>query len=211
MKRTLVSLTTAVALSTASLVAMPAVAMDQELSMLETALNRGLSAINVDVDTSTLTFAQLAQIKNVLESSESTTNKAQRVRAIVDDGPIITEQLGMLELSVTRSLEKIGVEGVIMSNLSLTQLNQIKNVLESGESTNEQARRVNAIIEDRPVINEELNMLELAASRALGQIGLDDVDTTTLSLTQLSQLQSIFGSDESTNEKARKAKAIIGN
>ena len=48
-----------------------------------------------------------------------------------------------------------------------SDVHEIKNVLDSDASPNEQRRRVEGILSDGPNINEELGMLELSVARAL--------------------------------------------
>ncbi len=83
MKRNLIALSTAVALSAAAF-APAAVAMDQELSMLEQAINNSFSQLGIeDVSMGDLTLGQLALVKNVLEGDDTTSNKKRRIEAII--------------------------------------------------------------------------------------------------------------------------------
>lgn len=84
MTRKLIALSTAVAISAASF-APTAFAMDQELTMLEAAIDGAFVELGIqDVAIGSLTLAQLALVKNVLESEDSTQTKRNRVEAIVN-------------------------------------------------------------------------------------------------------------------------------
>ncbi|MEM8869869.1 MAG: hypothetical protein AAGB10_15615 [Pseudomonadota bacterium] len=81
MKRTLAAF--AVVASAATFTT-PAVAMEQELTMLELAVSNALTGVGVlDVDVMTLTVSQLAIIQNVLSSDAGDNEKARRIEAII--------------------------------------------------------------------------------------------------------------------------------
>ncbi|MEM8788369.1 MAG: hypothetical protein AAGE76_08905 [Pseudomonadota bacterium] len=81
MKRTLAAVAV---LASAAAFTTPAVAMDQELTMLELAVNNALERIGVlDVDVAALSISQIALINNVLNSDDSQNEKARRVEVIV--------------------------------------------------------------------------------------------------------------------------------
>lgn len=81
MKRTIAALTL---FASAAAMAVPASAMEQELSMLEAAVNNSLAGVGVqDVDVMALTVSQLAIIKHVLNSDDSNSDKARRINAII--------------------------------------------------------------------------------------------------------------------------------
>ncbi|MEO0911465.1 MAG: hypothetical protein AAFY59_00525 [Pseudomonadota bacterium] len=83
MKRTFIALSTATVLAAAAF-APAAVAMDQELSMLEQAVNNQFGQLGIeDVAMGDLTLGQLALVKNVLESDDTTANKKRRIEAII--------------------------------------------------------------------------------------------------------------------------------
>ena len=54
-------------------------------------------------------------------------------------------------------------------------------------------------------------MLAIAADREIMELGIHDVDTAALSLTQVSLINAITASsDYSPNEKAKQVRAIVG-
>lgn len=63
---------------------LPAVAMEQELSMLELAAESALNTVGVkDVDVVSLSLSQLAQIQGIISGDESDNDKKRRIEAII--------------------------------------------------------------------------------------------------------------------------------
>ena len=58
-------------------------------------------------------------------------------------------------------------------------------------------------------MEQELDMLGLAAESALDSVGLRDVDISTLTVSQLAIIQGIIGSDDSEQDKRRRIEAVI--
>jgi len=58
-------------------------------------------------------------------------------------------------------------------------------------------------------MEQELNMLELAAESALNSVGLRDVDVMGLTVSQLATIQAIINDDESDQDKKRRIEAVI--
>ena len=57
----------------------------------------------------------------------------------------------------------------------------------------------------------QTSMLAIAADREIMELGIHDVDTAALSLTQVSLINAITASsDYSPNEKAKQVRAIVG-
>ncbi len=81
MKRTFAAVTV---LASAFAFTAPAIAMEQELSMLELAVNNALIGVGIqDVDVMTLTISQLAIIQNILAADDSDNEKARRIEAVI--------------------------------------------------------------------------------------------------------------------------------
>jgi len=81
MKRTFAAATV---LASAFAFTAPAIAMEQELSMLELAVNNALIGVGVqDVDVMSLSISQLAIIQNILAADESDNEKARRIEAVI--------------------------------------------------------------------------------------------------------------------------------
>lgn len=81
MKRTFAAITV---LASAVAFTAPAIAMEQELTMLELAVNNALIGVGVqDVDVMSLSISQLAIIQNILAADESDNEKARRIEAVI--------------------------------------------------------------------------------------------------------------------------------
>ena len=74
----------AVVFTLAAAATVPAVAMEQELSMLELAAESALNTVGLrDVDISTLTVAQLATIQGIISGDDSNNDKKRRIEAVI--------------------------------------------------------------------------------------------------------------------------------
>ena len=60
-------------------------------------------------------------------------------------------------------------------------------------------------------MGEELTMLELAVDNAFTQIGIRDVNVSTLTLAELALIKSVLDSDSDNQEKKSRVEAIIRN
>ena len=80
MKRTIAAIAV---FASAAAMPTPAVAMEQELTMLEAAVTNALTGIGMDVDVQSLTISQLAIIRSVLSSDDNDDQKANRIEAII--------------------------------------------------------------------------------------------------------------------------------
>lgn len=58
-------------------------------------------------------------------------------------------------------------------------------------------------------MEQELNMLELAAASALRSVGIQDVDISGLTVSQLATIHAIVNDDESDSDKKRRIEAVI--
>ncbi|MXU66839.1 hypothetical protein [Oceanomicrobium pacificus] len=84
MTKKLTALATAAALSFSAMMPMAASAMDEELTMLEAAVNNQLEILGIETDIMALTVGQLTEIKGVLSSDDTQTEKKERVMAIIE-------------------------------------------------------------------------------------------------------------------------------
>ncbi len=58
-------------------------------------------------------------------------------------------------------------------------------------------------------MEEGLSMLELAVERAMEDVGIQDVDPMTLSLSQLALIKNVLNSDDTRSGKAARIEQII--
>ena len=86
MKRTFIALATAATLAASGAFADAHVemSMGEGLTMFETLVSNELSGLGVEADVSMLTLGQLAQIKDIIEGTESTETKKRNIEAIIN-------------------------------------------------------------------------------------------------------------------------------
>lgn len=85
MKRTLTALTLAASLAAFTAPAVQAQGMGESLTMLELAVESVFTQVGVEgVDVMSLSLAQLAQIKAVLDGDQDNSTKRSRILAIVN-------------------------------------------------------------------------------------------------------------------------------
>ncbi len=158
MKNSAKTLIASAALLGTAAMAPASVAMDKELSMLEAAVTNQLTTLGVDAEkVDTLTVGELALLKTVFESEDTTASKSRRAKEILD---ISTERstiwgftteidgTSSLKDDVVSGLSTLDVEVANPDDLSVAQLAQLKAVLNSDATTASKSRRAEAIIEN---------------------------------------------------------------
>ena len=86
MKRTIIALATAAtfAAPAAFAEAHDEMTMGEGLTMFESLVANELDQLDVEADVTTLTLGQLAQIKDIVESDETTSVKKENIEAIIN-------------------------------------------------------------------------------------------------------------------------------
>jgi len=86
MKRTIIALATAAtfAAPAAFAEAHAEMTMGEGLTMFESLVSNELDQLDIEADVTTLTLGQLAQIKDIVESDETTSVKKENIEAIIN-------------------------------------------------------------------------------------------------------------------------------
>jgi hypothetical protein len=119
------------------------------VGQLRSSVTADLARIGVDTEgVDMLTLSQLAQIENVMNGDESDDVKKMRVEEIVGGEATATGRLGVAQLqdSVAADLARLGVDADMVDSLTLSQLGQIENVMNSNEPDDQKKDRINTII-----------------------------------------------------------------
>ena len=150
---TLLGSTTIAALA---LTAPAALAVHDELTQLETAVKAELAALEMaEIDMSTLTLAQVAEIHSILEGDLSDNDKRTRIEAIAsveknyvypDSLANITGGDSSLRDIVNADLIALNIETDVDA-LTVSQLVQISSALQADASNDDKSRNIQAIIE----------------------------------------------------------------
>jgi hypothetical protein len=158
----------------------------------------------------TMTVAQQAEITNVMASSDDEATKRMRIQQILGNEATQTQRLGVgqLQSSVGSDLAAIGVDASGVDMLTLSQLAQIENVMSGGETDSIKKMRVEEIIGGEATATGRLGVAQLQDSVAadLASLGVDADGVEALSLSQLAQLENVFGS--TVTDEAKRAQIV---
>ncbi len=212
MKRFL--LTTALVLTTAG------AGFAQDNSQIRAQVDDALTKLNINVDASTLTDAQLSEIFLLTNSADSG-NKA-RVEAALSDmmGPMASMEASSSQLrtSVQNSLDRMGIEGDVstLSNADVTKLYLMLNSAEMGTATEAQIQETFATMQPGSsdaetdtmlVINMPESQLRTSVGNRLQTMGLD-IDVDALSQAQLGQIH-LLTTSATDSSVAAEIEAIV--
>lgn len=207
-----------VALITASSIAFGVAGGVSAQSMqLEDSVMSGLSQLGVGVpDGVMLTDMQIAEIENVLGSTDDNSDRVARIERIlaqgtVSDGGMNTQ---MLRDSVAISLAAMGYTDVDADMLSLMQVSEIENVTGSSDDATMQKARIDAILGgtmEGVGMSHGSRMLMDSVSSDLSSLGVSTDGLEMLSLSQLAEIENITGSTDSDEIKRDRIGVLMGN
>lgn len=208
MKRTVFSTVSAAALSLA-LVAAPAFSQGFSDSAAAGLARLGVQAPPVE----TLTTEQVAEITNVLNSSDSDENKRRQIDLILGEQATATGRLGVGQLrsSAEADMASLGIDTEMVDTLTLSQLAQIENVLAGSDSQDVKKMRVEEIIGGEATATGRLGVSQLQDSAAadLAALGVDAEAVDSLTISQLGQIENVMGSSMTDSEKRAQVEKII--
>jgi hypothetical protein len=181
---------------------------------LDDATAAGLAQLGIQAPAvETMTVEQVAQIKNVLSSTDANDVKRMRIEEIIGGEASATGRLGVGQLqdSVGRDLAAIGVDASNVDMLTLSQLAQIENVMASSDTDDVKKLRVEEIIGGEATATGRLGVRQLQDSVAAGlaSLGIDAEVVETLTLSQLGQIENVMASSSSPDEKKAQVDRII--
>ena len=161
-----------------------------------------------------LTTEEVAQITNVLASSDSDQLKKMHIEEILGNEATATGRLGVEQLrsSATSDLAMLGIEADV-DTLTLSQLAQIQNVVASGDATDVKKQRVEEILGNEATATGRLGVTQLQDSAAsdLAAIGIDTERVETLTISQLGQIENVMSSTASDESKRAQVEKILAN
>ena len=210
MRRTLLSAANAAALSLALVAGTPILAQG-----LDDAAARGLAQLGIQAPpTESLSTEQVAQIQNVLSSTDADDAKRARIQEILGlSEATATGRLGVrqLQASVGADLASIGIDTSGLDMLTLGQLAQIENVMSGGDPDDIKRMRVEEIIGGEATATGRLGVGQLQSSVAAGlaSLGIDAEGVEALSLEQLAQIENVINSSDSNDSKRGRIDQIM--
>ena len=119
----------------------------------------------------------MAEITNVLASTDADDLKRARIEEILGNEATATGRLGVAQLqdSVGRDLASLGIDAESVDMLTLSQLGQIENVMAGSDTNDVKKMRVEEIIGGEATATGRLGVAQLQDSVAadLASLGID--------------------------------------
>lgn len=173
----------------------------------------GLAKLGISAPVDSLTNDQVAQITNILASSDTDAIKKSHIESVLGrNEATATGRLGVAQMrsSATSDLAQLGIQADV-DTLTLSQLGQIQNVVASNDSTDVKKQRVEGIIGNEATATGRLGVGQLQDSAAadLAAIGVDAEAVEMLTISQLAQIENVMGSNATDDSKRAQVEKII--
>ena len=203
----------AAASATALILALSAPAFGQGFNDAAAA---GLAKLGIQAPAvETLTTEQVAEITNVLASTDADDLKRTRIEGILGNEATATGRLGVAQLQdlVGRDLASLGIDAESIDMLTLSQLGQIENVMAGSDTNDVKKMRVEEIIGGEATATGRLGVAQLQDSVAtdLASLGIDAEAVESLTLSQLGQIENVMASSDSPEVKKERVDRILAN
>ena len=173
----------------------------------------GLAKLGVQTPpVESLTTEQVAEITNILASSDPDQLKKMHIENVLGNEATATGRLGVEQLrsSATSDLAKLGIVADV-ETLTLSQLGQIQNVVASSDSTDVKKGHVEEILGNEATATGRLGVSQLQDSAAadLAAIGVDTERVDTLTISQLGQIENVMSSSVTDEAKRAQVEKIL--
>lgn len=183
---------------------------------LDDATAAGIAKLGIQTpDVATMSTEEVAQIKNILSSSDAPELKKMRIEQILGNEATATGRLGVAQLqdSVGSDLAALGIDASGVESLTLSQLAQIENVMSSSDAPDVKKLRVQEIIGGEATATGRLGVSQLQDSVAanLATLGIDAEIVETLTLSQLGQIENVMATSESPEAKKAQVERIVAD
>jgi hypothetical protein len=161
-----------------------------------------------------LTTEQVAQITNVLNSSDTDEIKKAAIEEILGGEATATGRLGVRQLqdSVSADMAALGMDTEGVGMLTLSQLGQIQNITSSGDSDDVKKAAIEEVMGGEATQTGQLGISQLQDSAAadLAALGIDAEMVETLTVTQLGQIENVMASSDTDESKKAQIQTIVG-
>jgi hypothetical protein len=161
----------------------------------------------------TLTTEQVAQITNVINSSDSDEIKRSRIDLILGEEATATGRLGVRQLqdSVSADLAALGVDTEGVDMLTLSQLGQLQNITSSSDTDEVKKAQIEEVMGGEATATGRLGVTQLQDSAAaeLAALGVDAEVVETLTVSQLGQIENVMSSSDSDEQKKMRIEQIV--
>lgn len=212
------SAVSAAALSLALLAGAPAIAQGN----LQDSAAAGMAMLGFDEDViATVSADQAAQIESVLGGTDDDAAKTRRIEEILgaNEAAQSTSGVAQLQASVTADIAPLGIDTTNIGMLNLTQLAQIENIMNRTDSDDEKRRQVELIMAEPGMSPATQGLagiggatgLEETVRIDLARIGInaDELDVTTLTVGQLTQIKNVMSASDSQDEQRQRVERIL--
>ena len=161
-----------------------------------------------------LTTEQVAQITNILGSTDPDSAKKMHIQQVLGNEATATGRLGVAQLrnSAKADLSQLGMNAEGVDMLTLSQLGQIENVMAGQDTTDVKKKRVGEIVGGEATATGRLGVTQLQDSAAsdLASLGIDADGVEMLTIAQLGEIENVMASGETDASKRDQVPKIIG-
>jgi hypothetical protein len=161
----------------------------------------------------TLTTEQVAQITNVINSSDTDEIKRSRIDLILGEEATATGRLGVRQLqdSVSADLAALGVDTEGVDMLTLSQLGQLQNITSSSDTDEVKKAQIEEVMGGEATATGRLGVTQLqdSATAELAALGVDAEVVETLTVSQLGQIENVMSSSDSDQQKKMRIEQIV--
>ncbi|MBV0912661.1 hypothetical protein [Anianabacter salinae] len=216
MKRLLT--TTALVLATAT----AGVATAQDSQIRNTVSNE-IATLGMDIDVSTLSQEQVAELYTIITSTDDSGDVAQRVRAVIADNStgMSMDDADQLRQTVANELATYGMD-VDVALLTDEEVSELYAATTSTDDEGTAMQRVRGILAGSGavdmndpetllvVLNMEQSQFDAAVENALVSTGYTSVDVSNLSTSQKAEIYTLATSSEMGTDEVNRIGAIVG-
>lgn len=178
------------------------------------AAQAGLAELGIRVPVESLTTEDVAQITNVLNSTDADSIKRDRIEGILGQNQATaTGLLGVAQMrdSAAANMSALGMDSSVVDSMTLAQLGQVENVFSSTDSNDIKRARIEEIVGGEATETGRLGVSQLqdSVSADLASIGVDTENVDMLTVSQLGQIENVFASTDTDDIKRARIEEIM--
>jgi hypothetical protein len=176
----------------------------------------GLAQLGFDTSNiGVITVEQAAQIENVIGGTESDEIKVARIDALLGHpgDAEVPQPLGVqqLEDSVAADMAALGIDAEGVRMLTLSELAQIENVVNSTDEVDTKRQRIAEIVDGADGSGATawgVAQLQSSVSSEMAKLGLD-AEVDAFSLQELAQIENVVNSSDPDDTKRNRIEQIL--
>jgi hypothetical protein len=186
-----------------------------QATQLDASIAVGLADLGIDTETiGILSDAQVAQIENVLSSSDDETRQSARIERILASGaPGSSGGLGVAQLqdSVSSEMARLGIDTSMVTLLDLDRLAQIENAVASSDDDEQKRERIERIIDVDTAVAAPLGVSQLrdSVTAEMAKLGIDTSRVSMLNLGKVAEIENIVSSSDADETKRQRIEVIF--